>query len=432
MHFQKPPPAAPLREEVWLDQTDRAEVGREPFFFGRDAEYEVFQKAACSLKAGRTGGGTMIFQGAPGAGKSALMLECMEAVRQHSAPADPWAAVAIMPGTLASASQTMAVMLHAVNKESMRLSQTVSETMSGKFSAYLKTGQKLYRELSERGGGIGGMSIGGRPQKSSEAELLAEPVFMNAAPLLKRFHLVVLVDEAQNLPVSETARGVIDCLHRPPEGIPLVAAFFGLSDTRQILHRCGLSRPPDKRVVNLEPLPVSEAQRSLRRMLDAYYEGEDAEKTHWSRELARLSQGWPQHISRAGAAAGQVIRANGGRVERPLLDAALREGRARKSAYYADRRIAGSHDPEVYKRLAIAAAESPGGILSRKEIGRIVSGELEAIGQSLDEFLARVLHAGLLAPLPDDAYRFRFPIPSLRDYLQAYPGDEPEADEAAP
>ena len=40
--FPKPLPTEPLPEEVWLKQTDRAEVGREPFFSGRDAEYEVF------------------------------------------------------------------------------------------------------------------------------------------------------------------------------------------------------------------------------------------------------------------------------------------------------------------------------------------------------------------------------------------------------
>ena len=31
--FPKPLPAKPLPEEVWLKQTDRAEVGREAFFF---------------------------------------------------------------------------------------------------------------------------------------------------------------------------------------------------------------------------------------------------------------------------------------------------------------------------------------------------------------------------------------------------------------
>ena len=100
--FPKPLPTEPLPEEVWQKQTDRAEVGRDPIFSGRDAEYEVFRDAVENLRSGRVGDGTMIFQGAPGAGKTALMQECMEAVRCHSTPEDPWVAVSIRPDTLKS------------------------------------------------------------------------------------------------------------------------------------------------------------------------------------------------------------------------------------------------------------------------------------------------------------------------------------------
>ena len=88
--------------ETWLRHADRSEAGREPFFRGRDAEYGVYRSAVTSLGEGMIGGGTMVFQGAPGAGKSALMAECMEAVRRHSTPGDPWVAVAIRPETLNS------------------------------------------------------------------------------------------------------------------------------------------------------------------------------------------------------------------------------------------------------------------------------------------------------------------------------------------
>ncbi len=38
MPFPKPSPADPLPLETWLRRTDRSEVGREPFFRGRDAD----------------------------------------------------------------------------------------------------------------------------------------------------------------------------------------------------------------------------------------------------------------------------------------------------------------------------------------------------------------------------------------------------------
>jgi len=109
--FPKPPPADPLPLDIWLDRTDRAEVGREPFFRGRDAEYETFRHTVKSLNAVQIGGGTMVVQGAPGAVKTALMMECMEAVRQHSTPEDPWVAVAVEANTLNSATGVVRIMI---------------------------------------------------------------------------------------------------------------------------------------------------------------------------------------------------------------------------------------------------------------------------------------------------------------------------------
>ena len=265
--FPKPPPADPLPLEVWLDQTDRAEVGREPFFRGRDREFEVFRKAANSLHAGRTGGGTMIFQGAPGAGKSALMGECMEVVRRHSTPEAPWVAVSVNPDSLQSPVYVVEAMVSAANAESERLRAITSGSVATKtLSNLLDLGRKLSRELSERGGGAFGLSVGGRRDEG----ILAERVFHNAAPLLKNFHIVVFVDEAQNTPAKNTTRGVLDCLHRASQCIPLVAAFFGLSDTQDVLRRCGLSRFARGRVVNLEPLVYEDAACAIQDTFTAY------------------------------------------------------------------------------------------------------------------------------------------------------------------
>ncbi len=65
MPFPKPSPADPLPLETWLRRTDRSEVGREPFFRGRDAEYGVYRSAVTSLSEGIIGGGTIVFQGGP-------------------------------------------------------------------------------------------------------------------------------------------------------------------------------------------------------------------------------------------------------------------------------------------------------------------------------------------------------------------------------
>ncbi len=429
--FPKPPPAEPPPEEAWLKRTDRSEVGREPFFCGRDAEYEVFRNAADSLRSGYVGGGTMIFQGAPGAGKSALMLECMEAVKRHSTPDDPWVAVSIWPETLISAVQTIRIIVQAANTESERLAKTAPSTIAGKLEEYLKLGRKLCQELSERGVAAAGISVGGKPEAINvlDSNLLSQSVFTDCAPLLEKFHLVVFVDEAQNTPVAGTTQGVIGCLHNPPSNISLVTAFFGLSDTQQVLRECGLSRFADERLVNLEPLSMDDASGSFRCLLDTYYTGTEEEKVLWVNALAELSQGWPQHINRIGVAAGRVARTNEGRLERLLLAQALDKGTERKNDYYVGRIEAGSNRAWVYKRLALAAGKKEGEFvdtLSYDEVDLLTETARKRKEESIDEFLTNALHAGLLAPARGMLDHYKIPIPSFGDFLRSLPVEPPQ------
>ena len=223
--FPKPPAADPLPLEIWLDQTDRSEVGREPFFRGRDMEFDVFRRAVGSLHDGRVGGGTMVFQGAPGA-----------------------------------------------------VSRLLGE--------FLDRGRQILHEIPDRNVSLGGVSWSGR-----EREVSAEGLFEHAAPLLGRFHIVVCVDEAQNTPVGDMTRDALDCLHRDPQGIPLVAAFFGLSDTTRVLRRCGLSGFARGRVVTLEPLPHEDSARAIRDAFAAYgFTGAPEHREAWVNRLAELSK----------------------------------------------------------------------------------------------------------------------------------------------
>ena len=416
--FPKPPPAEPLPLEVWLKRTDRAESGREAFFRGRDKEYEVFRSAVTSLGEGIVGGGTMIFQGAPGAGKSALMGECMEAVRRHSTPEAPWVAVSIYPGSLQSPAYVVEAMVSATNTESERLRQITPGSVGAKaLDEFLDLGRSLYRELSQRGGGAFGLSVGGR----RDGGVTTEQVLHNAAPFLRNFHIVVFVDEAQNTPAESTTRDVLDCLHRAPHGIPLVAAFFGLSDTQDVLRQCGLSRFADGRVVNLESLAREDAACAIGDALAAYdFTGTPEDRAVWVERLTELSQGWPQHINRVSVAAARVILEHGGRMEGHLLEQALQRGKERKDDYYAGRLAAGSSRAWVYRQLALAAEERDG-VLSYDRIDRLTEGARNRTGETVNHFLTDALHAGLLAPTNNLPDHYNIPIPSLADYLRALP-----------
>jgi len=417
--FPKPPPAVPLALETWLDQVDRSEVGREPFFRGRDAEFDIFRRACGSLHAGRVGGGTMIFQGAPGAGKSALMQECMEAVRRHSTPATPWVAVSMNPHSLRSPVDVIEAMVESANTETGRLREMVSgKPVIGMLDDLLGFGKKFYRELSECGFGAFGLSLGRHHGK----DLTARQFFQKAAPFLEKFRIVICVDEAQNTPVSSTTKEVMDCLHRDPQGIPLVVAFFGLSNTQDILRQCDLSRFADERVLNLEPLLKDDAALAIRSVFDAYgLMGKTEDQAAWVECLTELSQGWPQHINRVSVAAARVIRDHNGCIGKDLLGLALEHGRERKNAYYSGRLAAGSRPPWVYREMALTAMEKDG-VLSYDDLRQF------STGSRPENFLANALHAGLLAPLKDLPYHYCIPIPSLGDYLQALPVEIPPQD----
>ncbi len=420
--FPKPPTAKPLPEQEWLRRTDRAEVGREPFFCGRDAEYEVFRNAVLSLRDGNIGGGTMVFQGAPGAGKSALMLECMEAVRLHSTPQDPWVAVCVSPTILDSPEDLMIAMVNATHQESQRLLTIDSQNSTSPLNRLLELGKALLAELSDRGFSLSGISVGGKLQHKggSSSNLTADSAFRTMAPLLREFRVVVFVDEAQNTPEGTTTKAVLDYLHRDPKGIPLVAAFFGLSDTKDVLRRCGLSRLSSQRIVNLDPLPLTDAKASIRHMIDVYYTGTGEQKESWTNALAELSQGWPQHINRAGVSVGLTLADNDTRkLDDHLLEQALEKANELKSEYYEQRVEAGYPQADLYIELALAAVQNADGVLSVDELRNLSAPELEKTRTSFDDFLRQSLHAGLLAPGKGLLTRYKFPIPSLGDYLRS-------------
>ena len=416
--FPKPPPADPLPLETWLDQTDRAEVGREPFFRGRDAEFNVFRRAAGSLHDGRVGGGTMIFQGAPGAGKTALMQECLEAVRRHSTPEAPWVAVSMNPNTLKFPAAVVRELVNAAGTESERLREMASGTsVAGMLDDLLDLVRNVFHELSDWGGGALDVSVDCRNDEGATASW----GFQNAAPLLKKFHIVVCVDEAQNIPVSDNTKGVMDCLHRDTQGIPLMAAFFGLSDTQIVLRECGLSRFADERVVTLEPLPDEDTACAIRSAFDAYgFTGTQEDREVWVNALAELSQGWPQHINSVAVAACDIIRANRGRMDSAHLDKATTAAEEYNREYYAGRLAAGTRSPWVYRKMAQAAREK-GGVLPYDDLRQFLAEE------TLDDFLTNALHAGLLVQVQHLPYHYRIPIPSFEDWLRALPVEPPQA-----
>lgn len=415
--FSKPQPADPIPLEDWLGDTDRAEVGREPFFCGRDEEYQVFRNSATRLKNGRIGGGTMIFQGAPGAGKTALMNECMAAVRWHSKPDEPWLSVYLDAETLESPLDVAAKIIREANSESTRLAKLSSRNLSTKLERIIEIGQRVYREIFERGFGVGGISIGARKNDNQQAKAYAQSIFESASELLRNFHIVVFVDEAQTMPVNSATQGVMKCLQNPPEKIPLVAAFFGLGNTKFILAECGLSRLARDRVVSLGALSTDDTINAIQAVFDAYcFTG--AAQSKWVDALAQLSHGWPHHIKNVSVAAGQVIHDNGGKMNDDLLKQAVGRGRQLMRDYYGTILSRCSGEPWVYKEIALRANKRKG-ILSMSEILDVARNAQSEQAEPIKDFLNNALHAGVISEASHLAKHYQVLIPSFSEYLRS-------------
>ena len=410
--FERPPPAAPPPLEEWLLRSDRADRYREPFFRGRVTEYEAFRRGARALDRSVVGGQTLVFQGAPGAGKSALMHECIAAVRIHSSADEPWVAVEIEPGTLRSPSATAEAITDAVDEERSRLAASASR-LRGVIEKGTQKARGTFASASRRGGGAMGVTVGGESSK----EQVAREAFRSIESVCRGTRVVVFVDEAQNTP--DGAMDVLDCMHRGRTGVELLPIFLGLGDTAGVLSERGLSRPPAERLLELPPLAEEDARASLGMAFDAYeVHGRDREQ--WLARLAELSQGWPQHLNRVATSAIRVAMSHGMNLDQAPLADAHAAGSASKTEYYQSR-LRGV-PPEylgLYKRLAMQMP-SVGGLPSlaedeMRDLARAAGIEKPA---SYAKWMEISLHQGLVAPSPSRSGHYCIPIPSLAGHLR--------------
>ena len=406
-----PPPPPPL--EDWLLRRDRADGYREPFFAGREAEFGAFREAAQGLAKGFVGGETLLFQGAPGAGKSALMQECAAAVTAHSTLEDIWVAASVPPSVLEYPAGTAQSIALAAARERERLAAAESRTERALERARQRTRSAL-ESLTERSAGFMSVRVGGRP---ADGGIDVQEAFRRIGDACRGARVVLFVDEAQNL--KEGAMDVLDALHRGQTDIALLPVFLGLGDTAAVLAKRGVSRPPADRLVDISALRPQEARESLSMVFRAYgVRGRT--RGAWLDALAEQSQAWPQHLNRVAVAACKVLAGHGMNADAAPLVEALAAGDAAKTEYYRHRlhEVPGFYKG-IYKRLAMLMdAGGTDGALAEEELEAVMrAAGVDPAGDGYAEWLTRSVHWGLLAPTPGCSERYRVPIPSLASYL---------------
>ena len=194
--------------------------------------------------------------------------------------------------------------------------------------------------------------------------------------------ILLLVDEAQNIPDTRQVRDNLDSLHGADFGKARAGLVcFGLHNTRQRLADLGLSRLAAERVVRLGALAANEARRLVDESLAtiAHADGEaqwrkylaargvgQEEWTCWRSSVVDAilagSAAFPHHLANGVRELAKVVYAEGVRSAPPIETLRHKCGERRREYY--EHRLVEFKDHTV----ALGAAFSPGGGTAREDI----------------------------------------------------------------
>lgn len=348
------------------------------YFHGRKQILDDFSKVAG--RAIRTKSGTIfLIQGAPGAGKTALMYECEKLARNSG-----WK-VFRMPARALWDPDNLRRTLGLGN-----IPQVTGGTV----------------EISAGPFARGGVIV----KKASGAPL--EILRSGKHPLLLK------LDEAQTLETTNapppeqagTVTDVLNAIHNGEMDRPVILIAAGLGTTVDTFISLGKSRFSLECLVELGALDKEASRAVIHDWLKK--EGRaNGDPTAWIDAIAQETHGWPQHILSYVEPALGRLHADDGNMTAEGLSAVLKAGRAFRSEYC--ERRADDFDEEHRQSFAKLLIDVPlGGSITASKIRSSLTQEYGP--DEAEKLFRRALHRGIL-------HRRRgtyvIPIPSMHDWL---------------
>ena len=196
------------------------------FFVGRDAEIAAIEKtngnAFTAFKRGeRASSMTLLFQGAPGAGKTSLLSHLID---RWSKSGSPIKGLWIDHETLAEPELLTTAILKSAGENTDKVFRQSHSTST------------------EYGGGFSVASIRHERETTPELPIPSLTSIAESCPPDKwSCPLCLMVDEVQMLDPQDHGRTLIG-LHGGNHGLPIVPIYVGLGDSREKLGECGLTR----------------------------------------------------------------------------------------------------------------------------------------------------------------------------------------------
>ena len=361
---------------------------------------------------------TWLFQGGPGAGKSALLkrlAERWDARQDEDAPI----ALTIRADLVINQSNLVAIIADAV----------ATANDDAEASNKLRQIAAVDRSSSTGIGGEFGIKAG--TQINEGNSVAANPRELNWESLKNLFPkqdwkrpVILMLDEVQGLS-HWSGPSEISNLHQGIHGLPIIPVFAGLSDSFDVLRMHDISRMSRRRRVTLGALEQTEAKKVVTMMLDAFCI-EGSSHNDWARRIAFESCGWPQHLHVGLQALAKSVVANDGMlgsIEGEFANSVSGLFAKYRKEYYRDRL-----DDDLANCVGLIysilnEARPPGKALG--ELRTIIEVQAkEDIGLKFQlpklfdasALLDRMIKRGFLQ-LTDPDNRYICPIPSLVDYI---------------
>ncbi len=250
-------------------------------FAGRTQEIALAIRQLTTWRRGSASGRTVVAQGAPGAGKTALLHEIARELPER------------LPGAKSIYRPTPWNRHSAAN-----VLLSLADRMMGEAAASFRTTEATETSVGARAvaaAHVDRSRTTAPPALASwdDFHTLFSPKAEQAKPTL------LLVDEIQRMGDDEESTDLLYHLHDQTT-FPVVLVCGGLSTSAMRLTGVGLSRLNEANILHIDALTIEEAEQSLEESLRITAEdlgGIAGHPDQWARQLAPATQGWPQHVT---------------------------------------------------------------------------------------------------------------------------------------
>ncbi len=353
----------------------RIDRGPAAFFHGRNDIRTLFREILVDAR-GTHGGTTFLVQGAPGAGKSALL-------HQLYTKADGWTVAHIGSQELWSP----ATMTQALGK-----AYTVSRNLSGGLDA------KIFH---------------GSAAKELAGDASAGEVLCHHTPAAG---VILVLDEAQKLrkirPENiEAATDTLDAIHNGNLGKPAILLTGGLGTTKDILKTLDVSRFGDGCTHEIGPLS-KKAERDVITDWLTLAGGARGDVSMWVDTITEKTHAWPQHMVCYALRARDILFKAGGEMTNEGLSEVLRQGAQARDNYY-KARTDGLHKEDIQIIAQLFATMAPNDATTHKKIIKALATEHPP--EAAERLFQDLLHRGVIARTDEGAYQI--PIPSFHTWI---------------